>query len=95
MKSQGLNSDKVLIFATPSYKDRADGCMKGVGYETSLITNDLVSDQNCIKFIPIIRKGSKDESFPTYLGNRKGLDMTDDSKYEDSLKVLIDNLKNY
>lgn len=87
--------DKVLIIATPNYKERADGRIKGVGYETSLITNDLVSDQNRIKFIPIIRKGSKEESFPSYLGNRKGLDMKDDLKYKECLKELVDNLANY
>lgn len=95
MEKMVRDSDKVLIIATPSYKNRADGRIKGVGYETSLITNDLVSDQNRIKFIPIIRKGSKEESFPSYLGNRKGLDMMDDTKYKENLKELIENLKNY
>lgn len=95
MEQMIANSDKVLIITTPTYKERADGRIKGVGYETSLITNDLVSDQNKIKFIPIIRKGSKEESYPTYLGNRKGLDMKDDTQFEDTLKELIFNLENY
>lgn len=55
----------------------------------------MVSDQNKIKFIPIIRKGSKEDSYPNYLGNRKGLDMKDDAKYEDNLKELISNLEKY
>lgn len=88
-------TDKVLIIATPEYKRRADGRIKGVGYETTLITNDLISDQNRIKFIPIIRKGCKEESYPYYLGNRKGLDMRDDSKYKEALKELVDNLEKY
>lgn len=95
MEHMVSNSDKVLIIATPEYKDRADGRIKGVGYETSLITNELVSDQNRIKFIPIIRKGSKEESYPKYLGNRKGLEMKDDAKYEECLNELISNLANY
>ena len=95
MEQMIANSDKVLIITTPTYKERADGRIKGVGYETSLITNDLVSDQNKIKFIPIIRKGSKEESYPTYLGNRKGLDMKDDTQFEETLKELIFNLEKY
>lgn len=95
MEQMITKSDKVLIITTPEYKGRADGRIKGVGYETSLITNDLVSDQNKIKFIPIIRKGSKEESYPTYLGNRKGLDMKDDTQFEETLKELIFNLENY
>lgn len=89
------DSDKVLIIATPEYKRRADKRIYGVGYETSLITNDLVSDQNRIKFIPIIKRGSKEEAYPLYLGNRKGLDMSDDTLYDTNLKELIDNLQNY
>lgn len=95
MESMINDSDKVLIIVTPEYKGRADGRIKGVGYETTLITNDLISDQNRIKFIPIIRKGSKEESYPYYLGNRKGLDMKDDSKYNEALKNLVDNLVKY
>lgn len=95
MESLINDTDKVLIIATPEYKRRADGRIKGVGYETTLITNDLISDQNRIKFIPIIRKGSKEESYPYYLGNRKGLDMRDDSKYKEALKELVDNLEKY
>lgn len=95
MEQMISNSDKVLIITTPEYKRRADNRIKGVGYETSLITSDLVSEQNKIKFIPIIRKGSKENSYPIYLGNRKGLDMTDDSKYADSLKKLKTNLSNF
>ena len=57
--------------------------------------HDLISDQNRIKFIPIIRKGSKEESYPHYLGNRKGLDMRDDSKYKEALNELVDNLEKY
>ena len=95
MESLIDDADKVLIIATPEYKKRADGRIKGVGYETTLITNDLISDQNRIKFIPIIRKGSKEESYPHYLGNRKGLDMKDDSKYKEALKELVDNLEKY
>ena len=89
------DSDKVLIIATPEYKIRADNRVYGVGYETSLITNDLVNNQNKIKFIPIIKRGSKEESYPLYLGNRKGLNMTDDVSYDSNLKELIENLQNY
>lgn len=95
MESMINSSDKVLIIVTPEYKDRADDRLKGIGYETTLITNKLISNQNEIKFIPIIRKGSKEESYPSYLGNRKGLDMKDSAKYEESLKILVDNLNKY
>lgn len=66
-----------------------------MGYETSLITDDLVNDQNKIKFMPIIRKGTKETSFPRYLGSRKGLDMTDNECYQEQLDELVRNLLEY
>lgn len=95
MEQAIAESDKVLIIATPEYKDRADNRKRGVGYETSLITDDLVNDQNRIKFIPIIRKGTKELSYPRYLGSKKGADMTDDSKYIEVLEELKRNLLQY
>lgn len=85
-------SDYVLLILTPEYKARADKRINGVGYETNVITNDMIKDNNKIKFIPIIRKGSKDESYPIYLGNKKGLYMTSDEEYTKQIETLISNL---
>ena len=95
MESSVASSDKVLIITTPTYKKKADNRERGVGYETSLITDDIVTSQNQIKFIPLIRSGSKETSYPRYLGSRKGLDMTDDAKYQDDLEALKRNLHSY
>lgn len=95
MESSVASSDKVLIITTPTYKKKADNRERGVGYETSLITDEIVTSQNQIKFIPLIRSGSKEASYPRYLGSRKGLDMTDDAKYQDNLEVLKRNLHSY
>ena len=95
MEQTIANVDKVLIIATPEYKRRADNRERGVGYETSLITDDLIKDQNRIKFIPIIRRGSKESSYPIYLGNRKGLSMKVDDDYTQDLEDLIFNIANY
>lgn len=92
MEQAVAESDKVLIIATPEYKRRADGRIRGVGVETSLITSDLVTDQNRIKFIPIIRKGTPATSYPRFLGTRKGADMTDDTKYDEVFEELKNNL---
>ena len=95
MERSIADSDKILIITTPTYKKKADNRERGVGYETSLITDELVTLQNQIKFIPLIRTGSKETSYPRYLGSRKGLDMTDDTKYEYNLEILKRNLHLY
>ena len=95
MEEAIASSDKVLIITTPEYKRRADNRERGVGYETSLITDDLITEQNIIKFIPIIRKGNKETSYPKYLGSRLGADMTNDKSYFDVLNKLKHNLQDY
>lgn len=95
METSVASSDKVIIITTPTYKKKADNRERGVGYETSLITDELVTSQNQIKFIPLIKSGSKETSYPRYLGSRKGLDMTDDIRYQDNLEILKKNLHSY
>ena len=56
--------------------------------------HELYKNQGTTKFIPIIRKGDVLESFPIYLGQRKGLDMTDDTLFDKSFAVLIDDIRN-
>lgn len=93
---QNINkADKVLLILTEEYKRKADNRENGVGYETNIITNDLIKDNMTSKFIPIIRRGSKETSYPLYLGNKLGLDMSVDSCYEDKLTRLINDIKRY
>lgn len=89
------NSDRVLIILTPKYKEKADFRQNGVGYESVLVSSELYNNQGTTKFIPIIRKGTIKESYPSYLGNKKGLVMTDDDLFEENLSVLIEDIRNY
>lgn len=93
MEGEIKSSDKVLLILTPTYKEKADNRKGGAGYETSIITQELwtLSDDK-VKFIPIVRKGTFEESYPTYLGSRNGLDMTEDKCYESNLSRLIETL---
>lgn len=64
MEQSFSTSDKVLLILTPEYKNRANNSKNEVGYETNVIPNDMIKDNNTTKFIPIIRKGDKNSSFP-------------------------------
>lgn len=64
----------------------------GVGYETGIITGELVNDQNSIKFIPVIREVNGNQYYPRYLGNRWGADFTDNAKYDEILDKLIEDI---
>lgn len=91
---QGIKkANKVLMIVTPEYKKKADSRKNGVGKEVSLIADYLMDNQNATKFIPVIRKGNRDTSFPMCLGNRKGLNMVNDDEYAQKLEELIEDIK--
>lgn len=94
MEQMIKNADRVLLILTPKYKEKADARQNGVGYESVIISSELYKDQGTTKFIPIIRKGDVAESFPIFLGQRKGLDMTDDTLFDKSFAVLVDDIRN-
>lgn len=92
MESKVANSDRVLMILSPIYKQKADSRISGVGYESVLISEELYKNQDSIKFVPIIRKGTKESSFPKYIGNRKGLCMVNESDFETNFNALVEDL---
>lgn len=75
-------SDKVLVILTPNYKNKAEKREDGVGYETSMISQEIFeSPISVVKFIPILRTGTKKESSPKFMSSKVYIDMTDNSKY--------------
>lgn len=93
MENMVSNSDRVLMILTPTYKNKADKRENGVGYESVIISDEIFMNQSTIKIIPIIRKGSRETSFPKYIGNRKALDMSNDDEFEKQLEILINDIK--
>ncbi|KSA13471.1 toll/interleukin-1 receptor domain-containing protein [Maribacter dokdonensis] len=82
-------ADKVLIILTEDYKRRADARTGGTGFEYSLISQGLYDLQaSNDKFIPVLRKGTKQTSAPTYLATKIYHSMKDDAKFEmDAFKL--------
>lgn len=87
-------ADKVLVIGTPGYKSKAVSG-KGVAFEEAIIGSELMRDIDSTKYYPILRCGTSfEESFPPILHGRNGDDMRDDSKYADTLKVIVDAISN-
>lgn len=79
MKNTILKVDKVLVVFTPSYKEKAEQNKGGVGYEFSVLQENLFKRISNDKYIPILRTGERKESIPSFMENyfdydaRKGL----------------------
>lgn len=87
-------SDKALLILTPVYKDKADNRKSGVGYEYSMITQELYKNQDSWKFLPIVRKGTYEDAAPKFIGTLLSSDMTRDEGFEKSFEELVLALQN-
>lgn len=85
-------SDLVFIVCTDNYNRKADAGKGGVGYEKMIATRDLMIDSQDERFIPIIRQYSGEYKMPRFLGNRKYVDLSNDSKFENEFKKLVRQL---
>ena len=87
------NADKVLIIGTPQYKQKSEKG-KGVAFEGTIISTELMNDIDTLKFYPILRSGTFETSFPLILQSRSGDDLSDDVNYEEKLQIVIDSILN-
>lgn len=89
MESSMEKADKVLVILTPNYKIKAEERNKGVGYETSMITQEIFETPiSKVKFIPILRNGTLATSTPKFLKSKLYHSMTDDDLYVNKLYEL-------
>jgi len=89
MESSINEADRVILVLTPNYKLKTDKLEGGVGYEYSIISAKLFHNVKTTKFIPLLRQGSFEDSAPTGLSARIGVDFKDDTKFENSLEILL------
>lgn len=85
----------VLILLSPDYKTKADTRTGGAGIETQIISGEVYSNVGNTKFIPILfEKRGEDTAacIPTYLKQRRWLDMSEDSNFESQYIELVRTL---
>lgn len=93
MENGLVNADKVLIIGTPQYKLKSERG-KGVAFEGSIISTELMKDIDTIEYYPILRAGSYETSFPIALQGRSGDDLSNDAEYKEKLQIIVDSIMN-
>ena len=94
------NADKVIIVFTKDYKIKAEKEQRGVGYEFSIITEDLWKNRTNevkigdIKYVPILREGSKNSSVPKFMNEIVFHDMTNEEEFKTNCEMLLWFIKN-
>jgi hypothetical protein len=92
MEKAVRESDHVLLLCTPSFKQKAEGRLGGVGWEVSIVTAELADDLTQTKFIPVLREGSFRTTLPVWLRNRVGVDLSADPYSEEQFRILLRDL---
>ena len=89
-----IDTDRVICVCTPEYVRKADEGIGGAGYETTILTHELLKDSNNDRIIPIIRQfpiENDKEPVPKFLFSRMYHDMSSDDEhdYKECLDELI------
>ena len=87
---QGVRkSQRVLMVLTPEYKRKAEQREGGVGYESLVITAELIKDLSTTRFIGILKSGTWVDAVPSFLASRNHVKFTEDAMYKQSLEELV------
>ena len=79
--------DRVVIVCSEHYARKAAEGKGGVGYETMLVTAEILQDRGVVKFIPILRNNPS-KSLPPFLRTRMWIDFQRDEDYSAKLEEL-------
>ncbi|WP_024480413.1 toll/interleukin-1 receptor domain-containing protein [Cellulophaga baltica] len=83
------NADKVLVIFTPNYKLKADKREGGVGYEYSILNNDIYKNiAGNSKYIPVLKSGTMETSVPAFIQQFIAIDVRDDAQYEQKVREI-------
>jgi hypothetical protein len=85
-------ADRVLAVCTEAYVRKANERHGGVGYESMIVTAELIRDLGSTRFIPLIRQRSGRAELPAALATRLYIDFSDEAVYKASFDKLLREL---
>lgn len=86
---RGLGCDRIVVVATPEYIRKAAARDGGVGYESSVISAELLENQLADRFVPALRSG---DDRPLFLKSKVFVDFRDDARFAQAVRELTDAL---
>lgn len=83
------NAHKVLLIGTPMYKQKSEEIKGGVKYENTIIKATILHGAARNKYIPVLRSGTFETSFPDVISVLGGYVMCDDVNYSAILDDIV------
>lgn len=81
----GLAADRVIIVVTPEYVRKAERRKGGVGYESRVISADLLEEHRGDHYVPVLRRGKRR---PAFIRSKVFVDFSDDEYFESAFECL-------
>ena len=92
MESGLSSSSLVICICSEKYVEKVDNGIGGAGYEGMILTQELLRNANKEYIIPIVRNNSSDKKTPLALGSKNYIDFTDDKKYFEKYRELLERI---
>ena len=92
MEKEIRENDYVLIICTPNYRLRSNERQGGVGYEGDVMTAEVHTQGNHRKFIPILSRGTWEDSAPSWLKGKYYVDLSTTEQYKKNYSDLMATL---
>jgi hypothetical protein len=83
---RAVTSDRIVVVATPIYVEKARSRAGGVGYESSIISADLLKDQLSARVVPVLRAG---DELPDFLKSKAYVDLRNDEHFAAGFRELV------
>jgi len=90
MEQSVENAQKTLLILSENYKQKADGRVRGVGYEISIISAEVYAQEvGERKFIPILRQGDHRSATPIFMRSIAPIGMQQDADFDNNFDLLL------
>ncbi len=89
MEQSVRRANKVLIICTDAYVRKADDGKGGVGYESMIVTGELVQNLGTSKFIPVIRQAEGHTAKPASVSTRLHINLSEGQDIEEQFTSLL------
>ena len=92
MERSVRENNYVLVICTPTYKEKSNNRIGGVGYEGNIMTAEALQNSSPRKFIPVLKLGSEETAIPSWLKGKYYVDLSSDEHFESNYEDLITTL---
>ena len=83
-------SDFVILICSPTFAAKANTGKGGVGYEKHIVTGEIYQGvASPKKFVPLLRRGTPEESLPSYLKTKYYIDFRKENEFEFKFEDLL------